>query len=97
MRRSAAAVLGMRPGGLLPIGRLLIRYLLVLTLQLWGEIAGAQSAWNEVPAGDAHRSGAFQNLATYHRCPKFRRRENRHPPSSEGSYFEKLRRIVANG
>jgi len=61
MRRSAAAVLGMRPGGLLPIGRLLIRYLLVLTLQLWGEIAGAQSAWNEVPAGDAHRSGAFQN------------------------------------
>ncbi len=51
----------MRPGGLLPLGRPLIRYLLVLTLQLWGEIAGAQSAWNEVPAGDAHRSGSFEN------------------------------------
>jgi hypothetical protein len=54
-------MLGMRPGGLLPIGRLLIRYLLALTLQLWGEIAGAQSAWNEVPAGEAHRTGTFEN------------------------------------
>lgn len=52
---------GMRPGGLLPIGRLLIRYLLLLTLQLWGEMAGAQSAWNEVRAGDAHQSGRFEN------------------------------------
>lgn len=54
-------MLGLRSCGLLPIGRFLIRYLLLLTLQLWGEIAGAQSAWNEVPAGEAHRSGTFEN------------------------------------
>jgi hypothetical protein len=54
-------VLGVRPVGFLPFGGLLIRYLLMLTLQLWGEVAGAQSAWNEVPAGEAHPSGSFQN------------------------------------
>ncbi|HEY7635942.1 MAG TPA: hypothetical protein VH763_10380 [Gemmatimonadales bacterium] len=51
----------MRPGGLLPFGGLLIRHLLTLPLLLWGEIAGAQSDWHEVPAGNAHRSGSFAN------------------------------------
>ncbi len=54
-------MLGVRPVGFLPFGGPLIRYLLILTLQLWGESAGAQWAWNEVPAGDAHQSGSFQN------------------------------------
>jgi hypothetical protein len=61
MRRPPAAVLGVRPVGLLPFGRLLIRYLVLLALQLWGETGAAQSGWNEVPAGEAHHSGSFQN------------------------------------
>ena len=51
----------MRTFGLLPLGRLLIRCLTLLTLQLWGQRVGAQAAWQEVAAGDAHRSGTFQN------------------------------------
>jgi len=54
-------VLGVRPLRLLPLGRSLIRYLLLLALQLWGGAAAAQSGWNEVPAGAAHQSGSFQN------------------------------------
>jgi hypothetical protein len=51
----------MRPLGLLPFRRPLIRFLLLLAIQLWGKTAAAQSAWTEVPAGNAHRSASFQN------------------------------------
>jgi hypothetical protein len=51
----------MRPLGLLPFRGLLIRFLFWLTILLWAEIAAAQSAWNEVPAGNAHQTARFQN------------------------------------
>jgi hypothetical protein len=51
----------MRTLGFLSIGRVLIRCLLLVALVFRGGVAGAQSAWHEVPAGDAHQSGRFEN------------------------------------